>query len=162
MSMIIVEYEEKYKDRLEVLLKQFSKEVWNTGTVNVEHFIDCHWAIYLLVTDEDIPVGFSTFNTTDYYGMRETIVSNDYMYIEPEYRNGLAIALIGSQSCRMAKNLDMKLQYYLSSEHSNRFVNRIKNGKIIYCTYEYDVSDVNDAAVAANKIVDRYQRRYNG
>ena len=77
--MKIVLYSSEYKYELERLLKCFSSEVFNTGTVDIDSFIGCHWAIYLAISDGKV-IGFSSFIINTYFGLRSSTLGNTYVF----------------------------------------------------------------------------------
>lgn len=124
------------------LLSKFREEVYGSDTeINLDDFEDYHYAIYLVLSDENDIVGFSSFVINSYYGLRESTVGNDYMYILPEYRRSKAMHLISIQSGRICSDLGLPLEHYIASESSDRLSKRLA-GKKIYCTYIYELSEV--------------------
>jgi len=83
--MKIILYSDEYKDELEQMLLDFSTEVYDTGTCNIEDFVKYHWAIYLCVNDDNIVTGFSSFVFNTWFGLRETSIGNTYVYVKPKY-----------------------------------------------------------------------------
>ena len=134
-------------DKLELLslLRAFRTEVYDSDTeVDVDTFIDSHYAIYLIVEDSvmDNCVGFTSFIYNSYFGLREPTVGNSFMYIIPEFRRSNAMHLISLQSGAIVKELNIPLEHCIvDGSGSEKFVGRLK-GKKLYTVYTYDVDIV--------------------
>ena len=139
----IVIYEDKYRLDLERLLKDFSIETWdNDGSnVNVDSFIDGHWAIYLALVN-GVVVGLNSYYLNDYFGLRDTVLSNTYIYIMKEYRTSRIMHLFSIQSGKICTEYNMPLEHHYSSLHSSKLSKKL-NGHKIYETWIYSVDEVN-------------------
>lgn len=136
-------YNPNHYAALERLLKMFQKDVYKINTkINMQEFIDYHYGyIYMVMNDENIAVGFTSFVYNSYYGLREATLGNDYMYIEKEYRRTRAIHLICIQAGTLCQNNDIPLENYYASDDSSRFIGRM-NGNKIFSTYIFPVEEV--------------------
>jgi hypothetical protein len=138
--MKIVLYSDKYRSELELLLKQFSQEVFNTGTADVDSFVGCHWAIYLAIKD-DKAIGFSSFVINTYFGLRSHTLGNTYIYVDNEYRTSKAMYLFSIQAGKICIDNGFPLEHYYSSKSSSKLSRKL-DGKKIYEAYIYEVGDV--------------------
>ena len=138
--MKIILYKSEYRDQLSNLLTAFSTEVYGYGKSNVDLFVRCHHSIYLAEDNGNI-VGFSSYNISDYYGLREPAMANDYLYVDPKSRSGKVMYLFAMQTGRIIDDTNLSLEHYIASDSSKRFVGRLK-GKKIYCTYIYAANEV--------------------
>jgi hypothetical protein len=137
----IIRYEDKYKEQLEVLLKEMSAELYGTtGTVNIDHFVNNHWAIYLAIEDGAV-VGFTSFIVNTYFGLRPPTVGNTYLYVIPKKRNGRAMYHLSVQFCFVAEETNLPIETYVASEASRRALTRIE-GRFLYDVYEYQPEDI--------------------
>jgi len=153
MMMKIVIYSSEYKSQLEELLIAFSKEIYGEGTVNLDDFIDYHWAIYLAVDSNNLVIGFSSYMFNDWFGLRKQTIGNTYVYIRPKYRGGNIVAMFIAQSIKISRESNCELENYYASENTKSIANKlVKNGKEIYSTYIYSVSDCIEAENKINKI----------
>ena len=148
--MKIVLYNDSYNDSLCELLRLFSEEVFGSGTYDIDKFVNSHWAIYLAL-DNDIVVGFSSFNINDYYGLRKPTLGNDHIYVLPEYRDSKAMYLFSIQAGKICIDNNLPLEHYYSSDSSLKLSRKLK-GKKIYETYIYDVGDVSNTF---NKLINK-------
>lgn len=149
--MKIVLYNDEYKDDLEKLLLEFSKEVFGDGTCDVDSFVKYHWAIYLAIGSNGKVIGFSSFTINTYYGLRKPTVANDYLYVREVHRGGKATYLLSIQSGKVSIENNLPLENYYSSESSFRISSKLK-GKKMYDAYIYEVGDVEDTL---NKLKDK-------
>jgi len=98
--MRIVTYEDKYVLSLSRMLYDYFKEMHPTtfkgNLVVAENMITYslreNKAIYLLLNDINLPVGFMICYLNDQYGMVNQYMTVEYQYLKPNYRNGTAIA----------------------------------------------------------------------
>ncbi len=148
--MKIVLYSSEYKYELERLLKCFSSEVFNTGTVDIDSFIGCHWAIYLAISDGKV-IGFSSFIINTYFGLRSSTLGNTYIYVDKEYRNSKAMYLFSIQAGKICIDNGFPLEHYYSSESSSRLSRKL-DGKKIYEAYIYELGDVSKTF---NKLINK-------
>lgn len=139
----VVLYEDRYSTQLENLLVDFSHEVYGYGTANLKQFVDNHWAIYLAVKGEEL-LGFSSFNINNYFGLRPPTVSNSYLYVRPEHRNGKATYLLVKQAGFVSIHLNLPIETYYASDKSKRIGDRIlgADGSFMYETHLYDVDTI--------------------
>ena len=141
MSAIkIVMYSEEYKEEFQEMLLKFSQELFGTGTVNIDEFIDYHWCIYLALKDNKV-VGMSSYIFNTYFGLRTPTVGNDYLYVLPEHRGGRAMWMLSIQSGVVSVENNLPLEHYYASEDTRR-VSRKMVGVKAYETYIYDVEEV--------------------
>lgn len=125
-------------------LNKFQKEVYpnETTVVDVQMFIDYHFSIYLIVSDDDKFAGFTSFNYNPYYGLRQATIGNTFLFIEKEYRRTRAMHLISIQAGKVCQDTGLPLEHYIvDGSASEKFVGRL-NGKKVYTTYEFELSEV--------------------
>lgn len=128
-------YEDKYKDDLADMLKNMSEELFGLGTVNLEAFIERHWAIYLAVVDGKA-VGLSSYVFNDYFGLRLPTMGNSYLYLEPEWRNTRVSYFLGAQFGKVSEKTNLPIETYYASDTS-RLLGKRMEGKFLYDVYEY-------------------------
>lgn len=135
--------EPKYHQELRELLKEFSIECFgNSGNnVNVEQFVNGHWAIYLAMGDSGEVIGFSSYVINDYFGMRETTVANTYVYVTREHRRSRAMYLFSIQTGKLCVDNNFALEHYYASGASLKLSSKLK-GEKIYEAYIYPVDEV--------------------
>lgn len=136
----IIIYDEKYRLDLAELLQQMSKELYGTGTVNIEAFVKRHWAIYLAIVDDKV-VGVSSYTFNDYCGLRLPTMGNTYLYMTPEYRNSKAMYLLGAQFGKVSESTNLPIETYYASDKSRLLGKRMKS-TFLYDVHEYAVEDV--------------------
>ena len=136
----IVTYTTEYKDRLEVLLKELSQELFGTGTIDIKTFVANHWCVYLAVVGEDV-VGVASFTYNTYFGMREPTAGLTYLYVTPKYRNTKANYLLNLQSGVLSITNNLPLEHHYASDQSKRMSRKV-NGKKVYETWVVEVEDV--------------------
>jgi hypothetical protein len=140
MKPRIQKYTPDYKEQLEVLLCDFSKEVFGSGTADIDTFVDYHWVTYLAILGEEV-VGFSSFTYNTYFGLRPPTVGNDYLYVKPEHRKGRAVYLLSMQSAAVCIEAGIPLEHYYASKESKKLSKNIQ-GTFLYDVYEYSVEEV--------------------
>jgi len=131
-------------DYLLSALVKFQKEVYpNSMTiVDVDSFINCHYAIYLVIDDTEEYVGFTSFVVNNYYSLREPTVGNAFLFIEKSHRRSRAMHLVSIQAGKICLELGYPLEHYIADgSGSEKFVGRL-NGKKIYTTYEFELDEV--------------------
>lgn len=141
MKMKLKLYESRDLNDLHNMLIAFSEEVFECGTVDINDFIDSHSHIYLAIIRGEV-VGFTSFYTNTYFGLRPTTVGNTYVYVKPEHRRSKALHLMSIQSGLVARDLNMPLEHYVASDASRRLTSRLK-GKELYTTFIYELDEVN-------------------
>jgi hypothetical protein len=127
----IVRYEEKYREELRTLLLDFSQELFEEGTVDLDAFIKGHWAIYLSIKDDRV-TGLCSFMINDYFGLRKPTIGFTYLFVEKPYRRTRALHLLNLQALYVALELDLPLEYYCAAEASERIAKNKVNGKELY------------------------------
>lgn len=98
--MRIVKYDFKYVISVAKMLVDYFKELHpgedTGGQALAEQMLNtCDYydkAIYLLLNDNNRPVGFLICYLNDQYGMVPKYLTVEYQYLKPEYRNGMALA----------------------------------------------------------------------
>lgn len=99
--MRIVTYKHKYALSLADMLVAYFKELHpteKTGTrddaeLMISTCLTNQQAIYLLLNDDNRPVGFIFCFLNDQYGMlKQQYLTVEYQYLKPGYRNGMALA----------------------------------------------------------------------
>ena len=99
--MRIVTYEHKYVIPTSKMLVDYFKEMHpgeETGGQSLAkqmlNTLDANYkAIYLLLNDKNLPVGFIVCHLNDQYGMlKQQYLTVEYQYLKPESRNGMALA----------------------------------------------------------------------
>lgn len=149
--MKLILYDKKYKNDLEELLIDFSIEVYGDGTVDIDSFVDNHFAIYLAI-DNEVVVGFTSYFVNEYFGLREPTIANSYLYISPEYRNTKLMYLFAMQSANVCIENEYPLEHYYASDGSLKLSRKLK-GKKMYETYIYDLEEVSREYNRLKKIV---------
>lgn len=137
----IKEYNDDYKQQLLELLEDMSLELFGYGSVDLEDFVSSHWAIYLAITNNEV-IGLSSYLINDYFGLRESVVGNSYLFVKPEYRKTRATYLLSIQSGFIVNQLQLPLEHYYTSEESAKLSRKL-NGTKAYTTYIYEVDEVN-------------------
>lgn len=132
-------YEGKHLSELHGLLMALSEEVFGHGGVDLQKFIDSHYAIYLAIIRGEV-VGFTSFMVNDYFGLRPSTIGNTYLYVKPEYRRSKALHLMSIQAGLVARDLNMPLEHYVATKESRLLTKRL-NGKEIYTSFEYSVDE---------------------
>ena len=141
-SKVYIEaYDSSYKEELNNLLVALSRELFCVGTVNLDEFIDNHWAIYLAIQEGEV-IGFSSFLINTYYGLRPATVGNTYLFVKEQYRKTRATYLLSIQSGFVCNYLNLPLENYYASEESTK-ISRKLNGTKLYDVYVYEVDEVN-------------------
>lgn len=130
---------------LYLMLKEFSVEVFKEKAeknIEVVQFIKAHNAGVYMVFSGDKAIGFTSFMVNRYFGLRQAVVANSYMYLRPKYRKTRAMHLIAIQSGKVAEALGLPLEhYYAADSESQHFIGRMK-GELIYNAYEYPLEVV--------------------
>ncbi len=126
---------------LEELLELFQTEVYKSDTkILTEAFINSHYAIYMVEKD-GISIGFSSFMVNNYYGLRESTVGNDYIFIKEGFRRTRAMHLISIQAGKVCVESNLPLEHYIASDSSKRLSRKLE-GEKIYTTYIYSIEEV--------------------
>ena len=133
-------FQETDRNDLHHLLVEFSTEVFNYGSCDVDMFVKSHSHIYLAIIRGEV-VGFTSFIVNDYYGLRPATVGNTYLYVKPKYRRSKALHLMSIQAGLVARDLNMPLEHYVATKESKLLTKRLK-GKEIYTSYEYPLEEV--------------------
>jgi hypothetical protein len=151
-------YSDERRDELIGLLTDMSNELFGSGMCDVDKFVDNHFATYLAVYDGKA-IGLSSFHINDYFGMKESVLGNTYIYVDPKFRNTRAFYLFALQSGVMSIEMKMDLEHYYSNDTSSTLgENWLNGGKMMYKTFVYnvkEVSSVTSALKAKLKIKDR-------
>lgn len=149
-------YEDKYKNGLLGLLVAFAKEVYNTDepVVDVDFFVLCHNAgVYMVVNEVDECVGFSSFSVNDYYGMKDRVLSNNYLFIRKDYRRSKAMHLISLQAGVICLENNIALEhFYTQGSGSVKFIGRL-GGKHTYSAYEYGLDSIMKEVESLKQII---------
>lgn len=125
-------------------LVKFQDEVYKENTViDIDYFVDSHYAIYLIENNDGDYVGFSSFTINSYFTLRSPTIGNTFIFIEKEYRNrSKAMHLISIQAGMICRDTGYPLEHYIvDGSGSEKFVGRL-NGKKIYTTYEFSQDEV--------------------
>jgi len=152
----VVLYEEQYKGELFKLLNLFVKEVFSENYLepDVDRFVEEHIQGVYLVLCDDRAIAFSSFILCEYYGLRVPTLSNDFIYIDKEFRNGYVIMLLALQVGKYVESTGLNLEhFYADGSESNRFIGRLKK-KVSYISYEYDMRDVVTEYYRLQRIMD--------
>lgn len=150
--MTLVKYTEEYKDDLQELLLNVSKELFGQNQADVDEFVEHHWAIYL-VKDEDKVVGFTSFVINTYFGLRRHTLGNDYIYVLPSHRNSKAMYLLSIQSGFVCKEANLPLEHYYSSEQSENMSKKLTGVKM-YTAYLYEIKEI-------ERVYDKLMKNFN-
>lgn len=132
--------ENNYKTQLEKLLKMFSLEVFGSEKTDVDKFINNHWAIYLAIVDEKV-IGFSSYNINDYYGLRENVLCNTFMYVDKKYRNTKATYMFLMQTCKICEDNSFDVEYSTDNKIVEKIGNKL-NKNILHKTILHKNNDV--------------------
>ena len=133
-------FTDKHTDALDVLLRNFSLEVFGTGTADVRSFVQAHWCIYLAMIGEQV-VGFASFSYNAYFGMRPPTIGYTYLYVLPEFRRSRATYMLAIQSGKLCSENNLALENYYASEESLRIGDKMKGTKLYEC-YIYEADEV--------------------
>ena len=117
-----------------------SKEVYCVGSVDVDLFIHSHWAIYVVIDNNEV-VGFASYLINDSYGMNAPAVLNDYLYVIPDYIGTMATQLMLMQTGRIVEELNLPLEHCYASYGSKKLSRKLE-GKNLYTAYRYEVNEV--------------------
>lgn len=139
----IIVYDDKYKDQLESLLRNFSNEIYGTNMANIDKFVNDHWVIYLALRGVEV-IGFSSFVYNTYFGLRPPSVGNTYLYVKPAHRRGRASYLLSKQAGFVSIDTNLPLENYYASDDSRRIGTRM-NGTKQYDVWLYPVEEVKKA-----------------
>ena len=139
--MKIVLYSDKYRDELDVLLKEFSEKLYS-GKYCLDSFVNQHWAVYLALNSDGKVIGFSAFMIVNYLGFMDDIMANTYIYVKPEYRTSKAMYLFSIQAGKICVENDLPLEHYYASDDSKKLSRKLK-GRKMFETYVYPVDEVN-------------------
>lgn len=148
--MKLVLFEERYRNDLHHLLIAFSLDVFNYGSADVDMFIKYHSHIYLAIISGEV-VGFTSFVSNDYYGMRSPVLVNTYLYIKPEHRRSKSMHLMSIQAGLVARDLKMPLEYVCASKEMDKISKKL-NAKQVGNIYEYSLE-------LCEGIVDRFKKK---
>lgn len=141
--MRIVLYEDKYRDDLDDMLNGFAEEVFGEARSDVDFFIKCHWAIYLAIDSNDKAIGFTSFYINEYYGLRDSTIGNDYIYVREANRTSKAMYLFSIQAGKICIEQNLPLEHYYSSESSLKLSSKLE-GKKIYEARIHSVESVKE------------------
>jgi hypothetical protein len=133
-------YSDSKREDLELLLKEFASEVFNTNTVNIDEFVNNHWVIYMAYI-EDKAVGFASIMYNTYFGLRPPTAGCTYLYVKPQHRNSKANYLLNIQLGILCLDNNLPLENYYATENSARIGRKMK-GKTLYTAVEYPVEEV--------------------
>lgn len=137
--MKLVIYEDFYINELHKMLMTMSEELFGEASADVEKFVSRHTHIYLAIIREEV-VGFTSFTINDYFGLKEPVVGNTYLYVKPQHRRSKALHLMSIQAGLVARDLNMPLEHYVASKESKLLTKRLK-GEEMYVTYVYPVEE---------------------
>ena len=97
--MRIVAYEDKYVLSLDRMLVDYFNEMHPdevtsaSALMMIQKCLSSNQSIYLLLNDDNLPVGFLICYLNDQYGMlKQQYLTVEYQYLKPGYRNGMALA----------------------------------------------------------------------
>lgn len=141
MKVNLVNYDDKYKEQLNNLLIELSKELFGEGTANLDEFVANHWVIYLALVDGEV-VGFASFIYNTYYGLKQPTTGMTYLYVKPNYRNTKVSYLLSIQAGNLSITSNLPLENYYASEASSKIGRKMK-GTLMYTAYHYPVEEVN-------------------
>lgn len=140
-KIFIKAYDSSYKEELNTLLVALSRELFCVGEVNLDEFIDNHWAIYLAIQNGEV-IGFISFIINSYYGLRPPTIGNTYLFVKEEYRKTRATYLLSIQSGHVCTESNMPLEHYYASQESAKLSRKL-NGTKMFEAYVYEVEEVN-------------------
>jgi len=136
---------EHHYEELEKMLVAFSEEIYGYGQVNIDQFLEAHWAIYLAVKGEEV-VGFTSFMYNHYFGLKPPTVGNTYLYVKPEYRKSKASYLLTKQAGYVSIFSELPLETYYASDASRNIGERILNatGSHMFDAHVYTLEQVRE------------------
>jgi len=125
------------------MLEEFATETFGTEepAVDIDQFMDGHSYIYLIIRDSEV-IGFTSFAVMNYYGMRDMVLSNDYLYVRKGHRRSKAMHIAHIQAGKIIDVLKCDLSAPLANGTLEQGLNRRIKSKLIYSTYEYKYEDV--------------------
>jgi len=146
--MRIREYRKEDKLDLHKMLFAFSIEVGHRNSiclndVDIELFIEIHIdTLYLLVDDNDCPIGFFSYAILEYYGLYEPSLSIDYIFIYKGYRSGSATMILYNALGILADNYKLPIEvYYAETGFSKYSKSKMKSDKM-YDTYRIPYTEM--------------------
>lgn len=129
---------------------------FNTITNMIDAFDDLGKTTYVLFDEkQSIFVGFVTMYCNTQYGMTKPVIYVEYMYILPNYRNSIGVALLYSKigEICMFNNMDCIGSTFTTSANSNN--NRLVNGNIIAGVTHFKLQDIESNTKRLLKYINR-------
>lgn len=129
---------------------------YNTVLDMVDAFEDMGRTTYLLFDEEhNMHIGFVTMFCNTQYGMTKPVLYVDYMYILPDYRNGIAVAMLYAKIGEICifNNMDCLGTTFTTSANSNN--NRLVNGNIIAGVTHFKLQDIESNTKRLLKYINR-------
>ena len=159
--MKVVGYDDRYRLTLSDMMYDYFKEIHGKkllgNKVTVEGVIrklEEEKSIYLLLDNDNIPIGFMVAHLGDEYGMIEEYVVCEVAYIKPDSRSSMATFYIAYALAEICNNLGMGIRTNLLLDSSSysclQKVGSEQIGSISYISPE-----------DATKIYNKYKRRIN-
>lgn len=139
----LVEYSILFEDDLTEMLEDFAEEVFDEPgrVVDIDAFVNSHNYIYLIIRDKQV-IGFISYYLMDYYGMRDMVLNQDYLYIKENHRRSKAIHLANVQTGLLVKTLKCDLSLPLANGNLEKGLGRRIKSQMMYSTYEYKQEDI--------------------
>lgn len=156
--------DEFHKASLCSLYLKYFDEVHKEDTVGnyitvldmVNAFEDMGRITYLLLDEEHkIHTGFVTMFCNTQYGMTKPVIYVDYMYVLPEYRNGISVALLYAKIGEVCLCNDMECLGTTFTTSANNNNNRLVNGNIIAGVTHFKLQDIESNTKRLLKFINR-------
>lgn len=129
---------------------------YNTVLDMVNAFEDMGRITYLVLDEKhQIYTGFVTMFCNTQYGMTKPVIYVDYMYVLPEYRNGISVALLYAKigEVCLCNDMDCLGATFTTSANSNN--NRLVNGNIIAGVTHFKLQDIESNTKRLLKFINR-------
>ena len=129
---------------------------YNTVLDMVNAFEDMGRITYLVLDEKhQIYTGFVTMFCNTQYGMTKPVIYVEYMYIRPEYRNGISVALLYAKigEVCLCNDMDCLGATFTTSANSNN--NRLVNGNIIAGVTHFKLQDIESNTKRLLKFINR-------
>ena len=129
---------------------------YNTVLAMVNAFEDMGRITYLVLDEKhQIYTGFVTMFCNTQYGMTKPVIYVDYMYVLPEYRNGISVALLYAKigEVCLCNDMDCLGATFTTSANSNN--NRLVNGNIIAGVTHFKLQDIESNTKRLLKFINR-------
>lgn len=162
-------YEEKHKEQLANLYLNYFKEVHPEDTCGtfedalamLDVFDTLGRATFVVTKDNTDLIGFVTLFCNTQYNMTKPIVYVDYMFVLPEYRNGLAVAMLYTKIGEVCKFNNMDCLGATFTTSANNHNNRLVNGKVIAGVTHFKLQDIVYHTDRLHRFLEKGKKRWN-